>query len=430
MPGYILLVDDNPNNLRLLIAILRERGYQIRPANSGPRALAMIEKERPDLILLDINMPGMDGYEVCRRLKQAEETRDIPVLFISASDEMEDKLKSFEAGAVDYITKPFQEAEVLARISTQLTIQRQRRQLESVLDSSQDGIMAYEARRDPSGAIIDFQWLVVNPTAAQMLGKSRKELTGQLLLEHFPFVREAGIFGEYVAVVETGRALDKEVYLEAFGRWIHLMAVKLDDGLAVTFRDTSERKYMELELAKLAQLDGLTGIANRRVFDQQLSREWKRCARQQEPLAVIMCDIDFFKLYNDSCGHLEGDRCLIQVAQALSATIRRPGDLVARYGGEEFGVILPDTHAEGAIEVARNLAAAVRALGLPHPARPLHTPVSLSIGVASMVPQPQDSELRLLANADEALYLAKEMGRDQVQAWQEPLQLERPGAAV
>ncbi|PKL77274.1 MAG: diguanylate cyclase response regulator, partial [Candidatus Melainabacteria bacterium HGW-Melainabacteria-1] len=339
MSGYLLLVDDNPQNLQLLIAILKEKGYQIRPANSGVRALDMIAQEAPEMVLLDINMPEMNGYEVCRRLKVNETTADIPVLFISANDETIDKLKAFAAGAVDYITKPFQEAEVLARIDTQLTILRQRRQLESVLNSSLDGIVAYRAVRDPQGKIRDFSWMLLNPAAAKMLGKSRQELAGQLLTSHFPAVIESGIFADYISVVESGHSLDKEIYLKAFGKWVHMLAVRLEDGLAVTFRDTTERKELELALARMAELDGLTGLANRRMFDAALAREWKRSARLGQPLSLLMCDIDHFKRYNDSCGHLEGDSCLIQVAQAIGQSARRPGDLAARYGGEEFALL-------------------------------------------------------------------------------------------
>lgn len=136
--SYILIVDDNPNNLRLLISLLSEKGYQVRPANGGPRALATVEKEKPELILLDINMPEMDGYEVCRRLKAEPLTQEIPVLFISANDEPLDKIKGFEAGAVDYISKPFDALELYARVRTHLELKLARDRLTAINQQLQD----------------------------------------------------------------------------------------------------------------------------------------------------------------------------------------------------------------------------------------------------------------------------------------------------
>lgn len=132
--GDILIVDDNPDNLKLLIAILTEKGYTVRPTNNGVRALASVHKARPDLILLDVMMPEMDGYEVCRRLKADASTCEIPILFISGLDEVFDKVKAFQMGGIDYITKPLQEEEVLARIESQLTIQKQKQQLKQELE--------------------------------------------------------------------------------------------------------------------------------------------------------------------------------------------------------------------------------------------------------------------------------------------------------
>src|SRR3990167_3821970 len=132
LSGYILIVDDNPNNLRLLITLLSEQGYETRPANNGARALNTVQKQKPDLILLDINMPEMDGYEVCRQLKATPETADIPVLFISANDELHDKVKGFDVGGVDYISKPFEPQELFARVRTHLQLKQAQDQLKSL----------------------------------------------------------------------------------------------------------------------------------------------------------------------------------------------------------------------------------------------------------------------------------------------------------
>ncbi len=401
MAEDIVLIDDNPHNLHLLINILKEQGYLVRPFTSGKQALSAIGKEKPDLILLDIRMPEMDGYEVCLALKSNENLKQIPVLFISAMHDTEEKVKALKAGAVDYITKPFQEAEVLARIESQLTILKQRRQLESILNSSQDGIAACEALRDENGQIREFEWVLLNASAEKQFGKN-------------PEIQAEGLFEDFVTVVEKGVVLDKELYLEQKQIWLHLSAVKLDDGLAVTFRDTTERKNLEIKLAQQAQMDGLTDIANRRFFDQILQNEWQRCLRNGMPLALILCDLDFFKHYNDHFGHLQGDDCLIQVTQTLKKVIKRPGDLLARYGGEEFVVLLPETPLQGAYQVAQAMAEAVHQLALPHPESPKHKFVSLSLGLAVGVPRPEKTKEQLLNAADKALYQAKDQGRNQI----------------
>jgi len=169
------------------------------------------------------------------------------------------------------------------------------------------------------------------------------------------------------------------------------------------------------ELHRLSSLDGLTGIANRRQFDHTLENEWQRALRNCSEISLIMIDIDYFKLYNDSHGHQAGDDCLRAVARALDAVTYRPTDLVARYGGEEFGVILPDTDVDGAIEVARKMVTAVCNLRMQHPASKVADHVMLSCGVATMAPRGQGNAHELLAAADSALYRAKENGRNRIE---------------
>jgi diguanylate cyclase (GGDEF)-like protein/PAS domain S-box-containing protein len=166
------------------------------------------------------------------------------------------------------------------------------------------------------------------------------------------------------------------------------------------------------ELQRLAALDGLTQVANRRCFDEYLEREWRRALREQTPLALILCDIDFFKLYNDTYGHQAGDDCLRQVAQVLSSATERPADLVARYGGEEFVVVLPNTPSASAAYVADRLRETIAALHLPHSSSPINAHVTISLGVACKVPQPAETPSALIAAADQALYLAKAEGRN------------------
>jgi diguanylate cyclase (GGDEF)-like protein len=171
-----------------------------------------------------------------------------------------------------------------------------------------------------------------------------------------------------------------------------------------------------LELQSLAELDGLTQIANRRRLDGYLNQEWRRMMREKTPLSLIMCDIDFFKKYNDTYGHLAGDFCLQQVAKTINSAVKRPGDLAARYGGEEFAAILPNTDANGAMHVAEEIRLKVRDLQILHCQSPIAGHVTLSLGVATTVPCPGSSPVMLIATADKALYQAKEAGRNRLAA--------------
>ncbi|MFB2939423.1 diguanylate cyclase [Aerosakkonemataceae cyanobacterium BLCC-F154] len=307
--GAILVVDDTPGNLHILFDALTQAGYEVRCVKSGAMALIGVEVEQPDLILLDIRMPGMNGYDVCQQLKANSLTSEIPIIFLSALGEPLDKVRAFQMGGADYITKPFQFEEVLVRVRHQLMIRN--------------------------------------------LQKQRKEL------------------------------------IEALERANH-------------------------ELRRLAILDELTQIANRRHFDYYLAQEWKRLARDRCPLSLIMADIDHFKQFNDWWGHLAGDRCLQQVARTIANTIKRPADLAARYGGEEFAILLPNTDLNGALQVAEAVRLAVEELIITDVPQHPRQRLTLSLGIATMIPSPNESFQRLVAVADRALYKAKAEGRNRV----------------
>ncbi|MEH2178992.1 PleD family two-component system response regulator [Nostoc sp.] len=169
---------------------------------------------------------------------------------------------------------------------------------------------------------------------------------------------------------------------------------------------------VNLELQRLVTIDGLTQVANRRRFEEYVSQEWQRLKREQRPLSLILCDVDFFKLYNDTYGHRVGDRCLQKIAQAFKDIIKRPGDLVARYGGEEFAVILPNTDTKGVTYVADIICRAVRALAIPHQNSQVSSYVTISVGFTTKIPQPDSDLEEMIAAADRALYEAKAAGRD------------------
>ncbi|SEQ39365.1 diguanylate cyclase (GGDEF) domain-containing protein [Ectothiorhodospira magna] len=290
----VLIVDDQPSNIHVLASLLKA-DYRILTATRGERALELARsKQAPDLILLDIIMPDMDGYETCRLLKEDESTRAIPVVFVTALDDAKDEEEGLNLGASDYISKPFSSAIVRARVRNQVNL------------------------------------------------KLKTDMLEQIALQ-----------------------------------------------------------------------DGLTGIPNRRYFDQKLAEEWSRLSRNGQPLSLLMIDIDQFKPYNDHYGHGAGDDCLRRVAQALSQAPSRPVDLVARYGGKEFMVLLPDTDKQGAGHVAERLLEAVRALEIPHEYSDVASRVTISVGAATHdAADEKTSAEQLKKAADTALYRAKTQGRN------------------
>ncbi|MEG4811469.1 response regulator [Microcoleus sp. F8-D3] len=269
--GNIVIVDDLPENLRFLTEILTKERYTVRCVTNGAMALRTVRNHPPDVLLLDIKMPEMDGYQVCSTLKADEETSDIPIIFLSALNEVFDKVKAFKVGGVDYISKPFQPEEVLVRLETQVTMQHQKRQLKeaisrhqqtaeiayqsramlaNLLNSSLDGIAAVEAvRGDIAGEIEDFRCLVVNPVFARLLGKKRTELAGEPVLRKLLNQLSPGLFDLLVEVVETGESLAGDVHLESdyLAKCYYLTAVKLGDGCSITIRDLTDLKQSALK---------------------------------------------------------------------------------------------------------------------------------------------------------------------------------------
>ena len=293
----LLVVDDQPINIQTLYQIFHA-DHEVFMATSGEQALAFCRgNPLPDLILLDVVMPGLDGLAVCQQLKADPVLANIPVIFVTACMDPADETRALEAGGVDFITKPVNPMVVRARVKTHLTLKAQ---------------------------------------------------------------------GDF--------------------------------------------------LRSLVFIDGLTGVANRRRFDEALLSEWRQCRRAGTPLALLMIDIDHFKRYNDHYGHPTGDACLQQVAAVLKAAMQRACDLVARYGGEEFVCLLPGCDQAPALAKAQALQAALAARGIAHEASPTAAWVTLSIGVAVAQPQAGGSPAALVAAADAALYSAKHRGRNCISA--------------
>lgn len=302
-----LVVEDTQSSLKIICQHLERMGITPIPAETGERAVALFEAERPDMVLLDIILPGIDGFEVARRLRQIEAPTDwTPIIFLTAMTKDEYLEQGIAAGGDDYIHKPISDVVLGAKIR-----------------------------------------------AMQRIIQMRHSLL--------------------------------------------VLTRKLDAA--------------NKELRRLTSLDGLTGIANRRHFDDMLEREWRRSMRQGAEFSIVMCDVDNFKAFNDSLGHHAGDDCLKAVAGALTQAMDRGGDLVARYGGEEFVVILPNTSLEGARIVAERMRLAVEALAITHPTA-ADGRITASFGIAAGIAMPETDAVKLVKTADEALYRAKADGRN------------------
>ncbi len=291
----LLIVDDDIANIELLAGIFDDH-YEILFAATGDKALKIASVAQPDVILLDVMMPEMDGFEVCTRLKADPLTRDIPVVFITGMGDTQAETRGLQLGAMDYITKPFNPVVVKMRVDNQVALKRARDQL-----------------------------------------------------------------------------------------------------------------------AQLATTDGLTGLANRRRFDEVLEMEYARHVRSGAELAVIMIDIDHFKLFNDTYGHLRGDDCLRDVARVIREALHRATDLAARYGGEEFACILPDTlPSDGAQAVAERIRLGVADLRILHGVSPTAEHVTVSLGAVNGRCTRNMPPSSLVALADQQLYQAKQGGRNRV----------------
>jgi diguanylate cyclase (GGDEF)-like protein len=303
----ILVVDDSPTIRAAMKALLERMGHVVTEANDGGQALQMYRQDRPGLVLIDVVMPVMDGYEAARHMRETSAEEWVPIIFLSSKEADQDLDRAIEAGGDDYLVKP-----------------------------------------------VSFVVLNAKIRALQRIESMRNK------------------------------------------------QLEMSRDLAAANR----------ELEKLSRQDGLTGIANRRYFDSYLLTEVRRGAREKAPVSLILSDVDHFKAFNDCYGHQAGDDCLRRVATALSLSGRRPADLAARYGGEEFAMVLPGTALEGAVDVAKAVSRVIDGLAIPHARSAVDQKVTLSQGIVSLIPEKETSPEDLIQRADQALYLAKQQGRN------------------
>ena len=420
----ILLVDDAPDHLGALRATMAQQGYQTFVATSGERALAIAQRVYPDLILMDVLMPGLGGFETCRRLKEHPGTAHIPVIFMSARADTDDIVAGFDSGAVDFIGKPLRMGEVVARVRAQLQARgmsvaqkEQTDRLRTIVNSMDEGLIVIE-----SAGRIQY----ANPAAERHLGYGPNALAGAQLADLLGQQIAAEYFA-YFAACETdpGRAIQasaREVMVRHRDGMLRPMdfsvtPMNADEQLYVgLLHDITRHKQSETALQQAAMIDQLTQIANRRRFDAFFEQEWHRATRSGQELSLVVLDVDHFKLYNDTLGHAAGDACLQQVAAALQSRALRPTHLAARYGGEEFVLLFADTPLEAALQLAESIRALIESLALPHPRSSTSPWLTVSVGVAAIAPTQYDRIDQFFVAADRMMYAAKEAGRNRVMA--------------
>jgi diguanylate cyclase (GGDEF)-like protein/PAS domain S-box-containing protein len=410
----ILLVDDMPDNLHVLAAVLRD-DHRIKTATSGAAALELVAREdRPQLILLDVMMPGMSGIEVLRRLRENPETRDIPVIFVSADTSEQSQLEGLDLGADDYITKPVVTTVLRARVRNILQRKHAEAQLRlaaHVFEHSGEAIFI----TDRDNRIIE-----VNPAFTRMTGYSAEEICGQS-----PSVLSSGRATpeEYRAMWSAiqkqgfwqGEMWDRRKDGEIYPKLLTISVVRNGQGdidfHIASFADLSEQKATEEKIRHVAHHDALTGLPNRLHLQIGLEQVIAAAKRENQEVALMFIDLDRFKIINDTLGHNFGDGLLVEVAHRLRACVRE-SDLLARLGGDEFVVALAgDDVVNAAIQVAEKIISS-----LSHPyqieGRILHSTASIGI---SLYPHDGGSIESLMKTADTAMYHAKATGRNNFQ---------------
>ncbi|MGF1493186.1 MAG: diguanylate cyclase domain-containing protein [Microcoleaceae cyanobacterium] len=487
----ILVIEDQPENFQALSMLLTQQSYQIQQARTGGIALEIARLNPPDLILLDIQMLDMTGYDICQQLKAKAELQAIPVIFVSTSSSAFDQVKAFQVGGSDYIKIPFEPKEVIARIRHQLAIhQRYRKLLRQNRDLRRQVQERQQAEEETQlmlkmvqavGEAWDFDTALqlTLQEVCQTLGWDYGEAwipqdNSQMMLQvsqiaqetealekfsnqnlGLTFAPNAGLVGRVwfsrqiewikdltqsssISFEQTQNALNaglrsviavpilqvsqvlavlmfyKHELLAPSDRLIQLLsAVSVQLGSLMQHKKAEQalqNAYLELE--RLAKIDSLTQIANRRYFDECLRKEWSRLAREQQPLSLIFCEVDCFQAYNEHYGHQTGDQCLKRIAKVVDRSVRRPADLVARYAGAVFAILLPNTHIEGAMQLAEWIRTGVSDLRIAHEQSTVNPYMTLSLGLSSVVPHRDLSFMTLVRIADEALYQAKDQGHN------------------
>ena len=449
----ILIVDDEPLNVKLLSSKLAVAEYETVSAFNGKTALEIAQTKPPDLILLDIMMPEMDGYEVTEILKQDPETKDIPIILITALDGTEDKLKGLEAGADEFLNKPVNTAELLARVKSLLRLKLYQDQLKARTDPQ--AFLASQGEGDtvsqrevhlPTILLVEDNekdvrliqsylqgeayHMEVVKTGEETISKVLKDKIDLVLLDillpgmdGFEVVKRLKEMeeAENIQILAITSLQDMESKIKGIELGADDYLVKPINKHEIRVRikslvkkkaylDTLQDGYQTAVFSAIT--DRLTGLYNRAYFDHNIRLELKRAERQKIPLSLILMDIDDFKYYNDSFGHLTGDGILRTLGKLAKESIREI-DSAVRYGGEEFAFLLPSTDKEGALVVAERLRCIIFDHDFFSENKLTAKRLSVSLGLA-VYPDEADSLEELIQNADNQLYRAKREGKNRV----------------
>lgn len=451
MSARILVVDDLLPNVKLLEAKLKSEFYEVITSDSGIQALEIVEQTPPDLILLDVMMPEMDGFETCKRIKENSSTSDIPVVMVTALSDVEDRVQGLNAGADDFLTKPINDLALFARIRSLVRLKSITDELK-LRDQTGEQFGSSSEFNDLLKETKNAKILVVDEDVAQasQITNKLEELSMQVIVESNP--HEAVRISEETEVdlimVSTQLSTDDGLHLCTHLRsqektkatpllilieddQTELLVKGLDMGIndyLITPLDSNEivarvrtqirrKRYQDAlkenqqKSLTMAVIDSLTSVYNRRYFDTHLERMLQNLEENGKHISLMMIDIDHFKLINDNHGHLSGDDVLKELCKRLQDAVR-PTDLVARYGGEEFSVVMPDTSLNQAAEIAERIRKFISRDEFTISSDPGKIHCTASIGVS--VSSPSDTPQTLIERADKALYHVKHTGRNKV----------------
>ncbi len=453
MTARVLVVDDIISNVKLLEAKLSAEYFEVATAYNGLECLAKVETVMPDIVLLDVMMPGMDGFEVCRRIKGNPKTAHIPVIMVTALDQPSDRVTGLEAGADDFLTKPVDDAALFARVRSLVRLKMMTDELRMREATGETmGLIErtdFQTEKNPSGRILivedrpesvawfggtlspsheyasvetfeealvrvkggDFDLIIVS---LGMRGFDGLRLCSQL--RSLPEARNVPI----LVLVSEG---DRRKLSQALEMGVNDYLMRPVDKNELTARVRTQlrkkiysdrlRQNVQLSL-EMAITDQLTGLHNRRYMSRHLDSLVETARKSGKPLAFVIMDIDFFKAINDTYGHDIGDEVLKEFASRIAANVRGI-DLACRYGGEEFVVVMPDTEVSFAYAIAERLRKSIETTPVEISRKPGSINITISIGIAASEGEGDNAD-RLLHRADQALYRAKRSGRNRVVA--------------
>lgn len=452
MTARILVVDDVPANVKLLEARLTAEYYEVVTATDGYAALDICETSNVDVILLDIMMPGMDGFEVCRRLKSSPATAHIPIVLVTALDGEKDRITGLDLGADDFLTKPVNDLQLLARVKSLVRLKNLtdelRLRVATTRDVGLESILRFPGKDGSKKARV----LLIDERLES--AERIQSILGVTAVVDVQIDPQTGFFdaiqGNYDCLVISSnlsdfdplricaqlRSLDNTRSLPIIliarpgeetlirralelGVNDYVMRPLHPNELLARLRTQLRRKAYHdglrasvVKTYEMAVTDSLTGLHNRLYLETHLATLFKRAVERRRPLSVLMTDIDRFKLINDTYGHDGGDEVLREFAKRLRRNVRG-SDLASRYGGEEFFIVMPDTDTSIAEVVAERIRREVASTPFPVNKNAISVPVTISVGIASVLPT-GDSVSALLKRADDALYDAKAAGRNRV----------------